>query len=288
MSKYIFILLLIFIKVITYEKSMADNIDLVDFQISNIKYKVQNKQREKVIGINFIDILKYRTINDKNNIYRDIMEHSKDAPFGDSSGRPTNAHETVHGINAEYRNKYHKKLGYKLNALYCLNGKILLVKDPNITIRHVIPFVPETLRSYRWNLYFVQQLTYWNEKPTYIMDEWVSYISGAKCAVSDYQNKIKIEKSDSISGCLDFSIYAVSLAMAVKKHDPEYWRNHPEFKETIKYFLIQAEKTLGEGLDISEFDSAPQDQLYKNLLHDPTSEMIRQFLIEEFDGIFIN
>ena len=90
---------------ITYEKSMADNIDLVDFQISNIKYKVQNKQREKVIGINFIDIIKYRTINDKNNIYRDIMEYSKDAPFGDSSGRPTNAHETVHGINAEYINK---------------------------------------------------------------------------------------------------------------------------------------------------------------------------------------
>ena len=279
--------LLIFFVLVFHEKSIADNIDVVDFQIIDIKFNVQNKQREKVVGINFLKTSKYRNINDKNSIYKDIMEHSHDVPFGDSGGRPTNAHETVHGINAQNRNEYFKQLGYRVNALYCLDGNILLVREPKITMRHVIPFVPEKLRSYRWNLYFVKQLPSWNERSTYILDEWVCYISGGKCAVGDYQNGIKVEKSDSVSGCLDFSIYAIALAMAVKTHDPEYWEQYPEFKETIKYFLIQAEKTLGEGLDIEEFNSTQQDILYKNLLQDPSSIDIRKFVISEFDGIFI-
>ena len=239
-------------------------------------------------GIDFISVPKYRTVNDKSIVYKDIMEHSKENPFGNSEGRPTNAHETVHSIHAEIRNEYYLKLGYKVNALYCLDGKAILVKEPKITMRHIIPFVPEKLRSYRWNLYFVKQLPIWNERSTYILDEWVAYINGGRCAVDDYNHSIKVEKSDSVSGCLEFSIYATALAMAVKTHDPEYWETNPEFKATIKYFLIQAEKTLGEGLSILDFESQPQDDLYRNLLEDESAEYIRQFLIDEFTGVFVN
>lgn len=282
------ILCIILLSVIYYDKAIADNIDVVDFKISKIKFNAQKRQGKIIFGIDFINIPTYRNIEDKGSIYKDVLDHSKQKPFGDDGGRNVNVHETAHGIHSDYRNEYQKKLGYELNALYCLNGKIILVKEPKTTIRHIIPLVPEKLRSYRWQLYFVEQLPHWDDKPTYILDEWTAYILGSKCAVDDHIKGIKTHKSDAISGCLDFSIYATAFAMSVKKYDPSYWTNHPEFKETIRYNLIQAEKTLGEGLDISAFNSEKQDELYNNLLHHPDGEDIRQFLLQEFDGIFIN
>ncbi len=279
--------ILIFLIPISYEKSIADNIDVVDKQIIKVRFNLQNKRREKIVGINFIKIPKHRIIEDKGIIYKDVLEYSKQEPFGDDGGRNINVHETAHGIHSDLRNEYQKKLGYELNALYCLDGNIILIREPSITMRHVMNFVPEKLRSYRWKLYFVQQLSDWNDKPTYILDEWISYILGSKCAVDDHQKGINTHKSDAVSGCLDFSIYSVAFAMAVKKHDPEYWNNNPDFKETIRYHLIQAEKTLGQGLDISAFNSVGQDELYNNLLNDPNSEELREFILTEFDGIFI-
>lgn len=244
--------------------------------------------RKESSGISFIKIPRQRDIKDECSIYKDVLEHTKQKPFGDDSGRNINIHETVHGIHSDYRNQYEKELKYKLNALYCLDGNIVLVREPNITIRHVIKFIPKNLQSYRYNLYFVEQLQYWDDAPTYILDEWIAYILGSKCAVEDHQKGINTHKSDAVSGCLDFSIYATAFAMAVKQNDPDYWDKYPEFKEIIRYHLIQAEKTLGQGLDISAFNSEKQDILYNNLLNHDDNNEIRNFLLNEFDGIFVD
>ena len=271
-----------------YEYSKANDTYLVDIKNDKIRLIEKSNRKEKIATVRFIKIPKYRTIKDKGLIYTDVLEHSKQEPFGDESGRNINVHETVHGIHSDVRNEYEKKLGYRLNALYCLDGNVILLKEPKITIRHVIKYVPEELRSYRWNLYFVQQLPNWDDQPTYILDEWIAYILGSKCAVNDHELGINTHRSDAISGCLDFSIYAVAFAMAVKEHDPNYWMNHPEFKETIKYHLIEAEKTLGDGLDISAFNSEKQDALYNNLRRHSNGKDMRKFLFDEFDGIFVD
>lgn len=275
-----------------YEHSKANDHYLVAIKNDKIRLIQKNiieKERGKIITpINFIKIPKYRSIEDKGLIYTDVLEHSKQKPFGDESGRNINVHETVHGIHSEVRNQYEKELKrYDLNAFYCLDGNVILLIEPKITIRHVIKYVPEKLKSYRWNLYFVEQLKDWDDKPTYILDEWVAYILGSKCAVDDHQKSVITHRSDAISGCLDFSIYATALAMAVKNHDPDYWKNYPEFKAMINYHLIQAEQTLGAGLEIEAFNSEKQDKLYFNLLYDNSSSELREFLISEFDGIFI-
>jgi hypothetical protein len=250
--------------------------------------KLKENERVRNHGLSFVKIPKNRTIEDRGIIYKDVLSYSNQKPFGDEDGRNINVHETVHGIHSDVRNEYEKKLGYRLNALYCLDGNVILLKEPKITIRHVIKYVPEELRSYRWNLYFVQQLSNWDDQPTYILDEWIAYILGSKCAVNDHELGINTHRSDAVSGCLDFSIYSVAFAMAVKEHDPNYWRDYPEFKETIKYHLIQAEKTLGAGLDVSAFNSEKQDSLYNNLLHHINGEDMRKFLLDEFDGIFVD
>ena len=281
-------LILLSLWITQYEYAKANDYDLVAIKNDKIRLIRKNTNKEKVISVNFITVPKYRTIEDSGLIYKDVLEHSKQKPFGDEAGRNVNVHETAHGIHSDLRNEYERQIKeYNLNAFYCLDGNAILLKEPKVTIRHVVKYVPIKLQSYRWNLYFVDQLKDWDDKPTYILDEWVAYILGSMCAVDDHQKKIITHKSDAVSGCLDFSIYATALAIAVKNHDPTYWNNYPDFKAMIKYHLIQAEKTLGAGLDIEAFNSAKQDELYYNLLYHDSASEIRQFLITEFDGVFI-
>jgi len=112
---------------------------------------------------------------DDSTVYNDVTSRQKD-PFGDSAGRHINVHETAHGIHSDLRNEYQKKLRYKCNAFYCLKGKAVILKDPNITIKNVTKYIPSNLKSYRYQLYFVDQLKNWNDMPTYILDEWTAYI----------------------------------------------------------------------------------------------------------------
>ena len=152
-------------------------------------------------------------------------------------------------------------------------------------MQHIVPYIPHSLKSYRYKLYFIEQIQSWNDVPTYPIDEWVAYIFGGISSIDDYHNNIFVEKSDAVSGCLDFSIYCVALSMAVKDHDPDFWHDYPQFKSTILYFLKKAEKTFFVGKDIFKFPE--QELLLKNLRNHEDASSIRQFLIEEFDGIFI-
>jgi hypothetical protein len=230
-------------------------------------------------------VIQYRNI-EENTIYGDVFNHSKQEPYT-KSNRRINVHETSHGITSELRNHYERLWKQKLNVFYVLDGKCIILNESNITMSHVIEYIPPILRSYRYNLYFIEQTKNWNDMPSYIIDEWNSYILGSKCAVQDFNNGLITENVDAVSGCLDFSIYAICFAMAVKDHDKEYWENYGEFKESVKFLLIQAEKTFNEGMKIKNFVTATQLKLLNDLRTHKDAEKIRQFLIDEFDGIFV-
>jgi len=238
-------------------------------------------------GIEFISVPKYRSI-DSGCVYADVLNHSKQKPHGDQDGRYTNVHETAHGIHNELRNHYRSIIKSPINVLYCLNGKAVIVDDPNIKMRHVSPYVPEVLRSSRFKLYLVKQLEYWDDTPTYIFDEWTCYVLGAECAVDDSRRGRTLEKTNAVSGALEFSIYSVAFAMAVKEHDPLFWKNNSHFKAFIKYNLIRSERVFNAGAGVPEFRNSEQDRLQQALLKDKDAEPIRQFLKNEFDGIFVD
>lgn len=232
---------------------------------------------------NFIKLEKFRDLSETC-VYNEVMNYSKSKPFGDEHGRSTNVHETVHGINSYIRNQYYKE---KMNGFYAGNGYGIILKNPNLKLRHIKNYVPHSVRGYRYKLYFEDQLIYWDDTPTYHIDEWSAYIAGAESAVDDAVQKIGIkEKSDSVSGSLEFSIYCTALAMATKDLDKEYWQNNNQLKQTINYFLIKAEKVFFEGKDL--YPSTKQEILLKNLRENEDTKYIREFLISEFQGIFID
>jgi hypothetical protein len=237
------------------------------------------------VGLKLLKLERFRNLPETS-VFNEVMNYSKDDPFGDKHGRSTNVHETIHGINSYLRN-IHIQYNKKNNGFYAGNGYGIILQNPNLRLRQVKNYIPEVLRGYRFQLYFEKQLGDWDDTPTYPIDEWVAYIGGAESSVDDFNNDIKeTERSDSVSGSLEFSIYCTALAMAVKDLDKEYWEKQPQFQEAILYFLIKAEKVFFEGKD--KFPSQKQEILLDNLRSSPDAEDLRNFLKKEFQGIFID
>lgn len=235
--------------------------------------------------INLVDIKPYRTIEEKNTIYSDVINHVK-KPYGDQAGRPTNVHESVHHIVSDIRRQYINIHGDNIIGLYYGKGKAILLQHPNIKIRDVSVRIPNDLRSYRYQLYFVSQLRDWNNYPLYILDEWTAYIWGGSCALEDYNQNRKVNiKTDAVSGCLDFTIYTLYLVLTIKEKDLNYWNTNEQFKLTIKHYLEIAEKTFFEGKDIFKVPS--QTQLFEKFKQLPDNHEIKQLLIQDFDSLFI-
>lgn len=253
-------------------------------EVNDLKRNVEDliKKSDQPI-LKFIDVPKKNKSLDDSSIYNDVISRQLD-PFGNQNGRHTNVHETAHGIHSDLRNEYQKKLGYECNAFYCLNGRAVVLKDPNFYIKDITKNIPKSLRSYRYHLYFVEQLKDWNDMPTYVLDEWTAYILGSECAVEDYKNGIDHPKSDAVSGCLDFSIYSIAMAKTTKELDPKYWEENPEFKEFIRFNLKRAEKTFKEGKGI--FKSSSQEKLLQSFLNNESD--LKNFMKTEFGNYFLN
>lgn len=210
-------------------------------------------------------------------VYEDVLSLIK-SPFGDAHGRSTNVHETAHVFHSEERRK---RPGH--NAFYCLEGRIVVLPEPAITMRHVR--VPDVLKTSKWKIYFQEQLPQWNDVPTYPLEEWTAYILGAECAVQDHERGLPAEKSDCVSGCLEMGIYSIATAMTVKELDPGYWKSQPNFRKLIKFNLWRSEIVFFGGRKV--FPSERQEKLLKAFREHEDATQIRNFMSEEFGRFFL-
>lgn len=236
------------------------------------------------------DLPTFTSVKTRNNteetgtIYADVFNHSK-KPYTKSS-RSTNVHETVHFINGEMQRKHFKDTN--INAFYALDGKVVIVKEPNIKKSDVKKFIPKGLRSYRYNLYIAGQKE-WEKIPTYLVDEFSAYVIGGMCCVQDINNdKFKEADNDGVSGCLDFSIYVTALCMAIQEGDPEYWENEPQLKNYINYMMLIAQKTFLEGRNLKQLKSSKQEKLLTKLLTSKEGKPMRDFLRKEFNSAWLD
>jgi hypothetical protein len=235
----------------------------------------------------FVSVPKFRD-SEADTVYGDILSHSNKRPFGNSSGRATNAHETAHGIHSYLRNKYTRESGKKVNGFYCLEGRGVIIEEPGIRKSQINRFVPQNLRSYRYNLYLEQQRA-WDDRPLYVYDEWVAYVLGGMTNVEDAQEgRHKGGWTDGVSGCLGFSIYAVATCMAVKEHDPEYWESNKQFRDFTIWMLHKSQETYKMGHRMEEFQWKDQDKLLNEFLTSTSAAPMREFIKEHLDGVWLD
>ena len=229
----------------------------------------------------FIDIPVASQKISEDSIYADIINHAK-TPVLDGGSRDTNGHESTHMINADIRNSNIDK--GKINGFYVLKGRGVIVQEPNIRKKDIIPYIPTILRGSRFDLY-LQGQTEWDDSPLYIMDEFTAYINGSSVSVEDAKAGREIEKSDAVRADLEFSIYSVALAMAVAEKDPTYWQNNKQFRNFLIFSLRRAQKVFEEGRGY--FPWPEQDKLLENLRNDPSAKGMREFIKNNLDGVWL-
>ena len=97
------------------------------------------------------------------------------------SNRITHGHETTHGINSHLRN-YKNDTGRRANGFYVLNNRGVIVPEPNMRKSAVGRYVPASLRGSRYGTY-ISGSRAWDDTPTYVLDEWVSYTNGGAVGI---------------------------------------------------------------------------------------------------------
>lgn len=229
----------------------------------------------------FITVEKVRPLTE-NSVYGDVISHSRETPYGNAHGRATNVHETTHGLNSWIRNN---NSGKRVNGFYVLQDRGIVIDEMRFRKNQVAKFVPQNLRSVRFSMYITGQAA-WDDTPTYILDEWVCYVNGAKCNVEDVQaGRYQGDWTDGVSGSLEFSIYTIALAMAVKEYEPQSWS--PQFSSFLIWELQEAEKTFMVGRAMDKFKWDKQDTLLREFLTSSSAAPMRKFVRENLDGVWL-
>lgn len=126
-----------------------------------------------------------------NNIYRD-------------ADPVTWGHETCHGIASRIR----KAEGRGRNGFYVLNGEYVCLAEPACKLADVAGVVKPAHRGIIFDLYLKQQQRYWNDQPSYVLDEAWAYLNGTLVGCELDQHR---RSADSFVRSLEMAGYAMYL-----------------------------------------------------------------------------
>jgi hypothetical protein len=208
----------------------------------------------------------------------DIARHLP-SQYGDhyySNDRITHAHETTHGINSHLSNhlRQNSEHGY---GFYVGNDQAIILGEPRVKLSQVAAVIPESLRGSRYQLYCIDQQKYFEDHPLYLFDEWVAYTNGASAGVELTEKKqLDMPRNDALIGPMEFSIYALGVAAAIQKHDPDYLRENRQFRGFLAHELRRSIGIYRRGMRLEQFRW--ERRLERNLLKEDNSQEMRQMV----------
>jgi hypothetical protein len=141
--------------------------------------------------------------------------------------------------------------------------------------------IPSSLRGSRYQLYCIDQQKYFEDHPLYLFDEWVAYTNGAFAGVElAEKHRLDMPRNDALVGPLEFSIYALGLAAAIQKHDPDYLGENSQFREFLAHELRRATGIYRRGMKLDQFRW--EQKLEHNLLAQDDSRELREIIPQLF------
>jgi len=237
-----------------------------------LEEKIHNEFEEmKLDKIEFIEVPQIRDSNVGSDVLDDLESRMPPNHIYRDVDRITWAHETTHGLNSRLRQKYDEdryeyhmvvldeKLVYQsrsgYNAFYVLEGKSVILKEPDITISDVAKRIPQNLRGNVYNLYLIRSQSDWNNSPLYLYDEWVAYSNGSACR-SDLRIRDRIE---TVRYMFEFLVYCNYVCIVSDTHDVRLLRfNKWQIERSLK--LLKDNNFDFKILDLSNFY---KDEFYK-------------------------
>jgi hypothetical protein len=192
----------------------------------------------------------------KSKLLNDTANHTKGWRTMMDRSLSTSRHEVGHLLSADIRNNVLKNpVKSPKNGFYLGNNKFYICTEPKIRKSHVAPYVHSQLRGFRFKTYITGQ-TAWDDTALYVFDEWNQYCLGTECAIElnslgDTSNK----GTDISSGPVEFLVYSMSLVLAVKDKDPDYFNREPDFLPFCSYQAARALKLSREANMIYPWDA---------------------------------
>ncbi len=216
-------------------------------------------------------------------IMTDVIQHLP-LSYGNTyydSDKITYTHETTHGINSHLRNNFNDT-GSRANGFYVPGNRAAIVVEPNMRKSDANAYVPQSLRGSRYSLYMAGSQA-WDDTPLYIFDEWIAYINGGDAGVELVQQGLwSAGWRDGVAGQLEFTVYALALAMAARDRDPAYFESNVQFREFLAFNVKRSMSSFRVGAELSQFTWDTQDIYYETFKNDPSAEPMRAFCREFF------
>lgn len=185
----------------------------------------------------------------------DLESHLASGHSYNDINKITWAHQVSHGVNALIRNKVYSK--EPLNGFYLLQDRSIIFKEPAITIKDVAKEIPEKLQGPSFKLYFIEQNDKWNDKPLYIIDEWVAFTNGSEVGKELNCDGWYFE----LFQAHNFNIYSMYLAMVINRDTRNY--QDSELKKFMKWNIERVFR-VSMPSDREEIDRARQFKIVSN------------------------
>ena len=139
-------------------------------------------------------------------VVTDVEQHLPARHVYRDDDKITWTHEGTHGIASQLRGKYQQP------GFYLLNNNAYLLKEPKTTLAAVATKIPRSLRGAVYQLYCIDQQRYWNNEPSYLIDEWVAYLNGSLA-----RRELGIEgRSETLRYLVEMAIYSTCVAQCVE------------------------------------------------------------------------
>jgi hypothetical protein len=196
-------------------------------------------------------------------------------------------HETTHGIASHLRFAYNVT-GKPANGFYVLQHRATLVVEPAIKLADVAPRVPQSLRGSRWHPHLVEAAKYWNNTPTYVLEEWVGFTNGSEVGVDLVKQGLwGTTVQDGVFGTLELTVYSLAFALATEELDPTYPGQNPLTREFIAWNAERAMRLYAEGSQMPAFASHAQDDYLAKWKTSPDAVALRNFARRYFGGAYV-
>lgn len=175
------------------------------------------------------------------------------------------AHETTHGLNSRLRQVYSQGKG---NAVFvCPSYCCVVPEPPGITLMSLAADVPQSWRGMSYDLYLRQQARYWNDQPTYALDEWTAYTNGT---LATNERKTEAPYTDPLQ-MTEFMGYALTLAFLAS--------NNEQLTGFVGYFSRYTIRTLNHVSSVYDTSKSMQhlNTIRSSVDGDPICDWARKF-----------
>ena len=215
--------------------------------------------------------------------FKDIMTHTQ-PDLNPSYGEPaTEAHETLHGLHSEMRQKTQARDSF----VYHRDGKGMYIPEPRENMKDVKNHIGASFRqmaSYNYKTYLVDQAQSWTNT-LYIFDEWGAYIATARTAIEakaagQWTPGFASQHTDPIQNLAEFTYFCSATILSIKNIDPDYLKNTKQYKAAYAMTMEESVHWINEAQKPGSFPNSKAYAKFQNLQTAPDAAEVRAAIKE--------